>query len=350
MLEAISAAERSIDLEIYTLNADGIGHRFRDALIERARCGLEVRLVYDALGSHGLDATFLDPLRRSGALVRPFNPLSSWTAAGSLRRRNHRKLLVLDRRVAFSGGLNLADAYDAPARTDGTGSAWRDTHVRVEGPLVPDYAEVFEETWRHTGGQRSAPVPSPPTPSNERVRAAVLADGKRRENRRTDRFLTELIQGARSSIRWTSPYFAPSRRILRALRMAARSGVRVEILTAGETDHALLRWSHHATLDRLLRSGVLAFEYAPSMMHAKTAVIDGRIAIAGSSNLDRQSLHHNFELNTVFDDPLVAAQLDRMIEADLTLSTAVTREALAARSLPARVRDRLAAFLVTRLL
>ncbi len=361
MLDAIGDAERSIDLEIYTLRADGVGHRFRDALIERARRGVEVRLVYDALGSLGIEAAFLESLRSEGVLVRPFNPLSRWArllgprgridaGAWSPRKRNHRKLLLLDQRIAFSGGLNLADEYDAPARTDGTGDAWRDTHVRVEGPLAHDYAEVFEETWRQTDGAPGPRTGSPSTESNAPVRAAVLADGRRRANRRTDHLFAELIAGARSHVRWTSPYFAPTRRVRRELERAAERGVRVEILTAGESDHALLRWSHHATVDRLLRAGVLAFEYVPAMMHAKTAVFDGRIAVVGSSNLDRQSLKHNFELNTVFDDPDVADRLDRMIESDLSHSTAITPEGLAARSLPERIRDRLAAALVDRLL
>lgn len=350
MLDAIASAEESVDLEVYLLGTGAVGQRFRDALADRARRGVEVRVVYDAVGSFGLDDAFLAPLRESGAQVRPFNPPWSWTGAWSPRRRNHRKLLVIDASVAFSGGLNLSEEYDAPARSEGSGDAWRDTHVRVDGPLVADYADVFEQTWVHTGAERRTPRKGAESDSSEPVRAAVLADGRRRANRRTDRFLSELIDGSRSSVRLTTPYFAPSRRMFRALRRAARRGVRVEILTAGETDHRLLRFGYHATVDRLLAVGVHAFEYAPAMMHAKSGVFDARIAVAGSSNLERQSLRHSFELNTVFDDAPVARRLDRMIEEDLAHAVRITAEGLEERNLLVRLRDRIAAIVVRFLL
>ena len=350
MLDAIASAQDSVDLEVYLFGTGEVGQRFRDALAERARHGVEVRLVYDAVGSFGLDESYFAPLRDAGAQVRAFNPPWSWTGAWSPRRRNHRKLLVIDAQVAFSGGLNLSEEYDAPARSEGSGDAWRDTHVRVDGPLGSDYASVFEQTWAHTGAGRKAPRSGAEPDSNEPVRAAVLADGRRRANRRTDRFLSELIDGTRTNLRLTTPYFAPSRRMFRALRRAARRGVRVEILTAGETDHRLLRYGYHATVDRLLEAGVHAFEYAPAMMHAKSGVFDARVAVAGSSNLERQSLRHSFELNTVFDDAPVARRLDRMIEQDLAHAVPITPERLKERNVLERLRDRIAAIVVRFLL
>lgn len=346
MFEAIEGAQHSVAVEVYTLRSDRIGTRMRDCLVGRAREGVRVRVLYDAVGSHETDPAYFGPLHEAGVETLPFNPVfRSGRLSRSLRRRNHRKLWIVDGATVFTGGLNLGDEYDAPAvPTDGK-RGWRDTQLRLRGPLVADYERVFERSWRSAQGELNLRTRSSrESPATEMpVRAALLADGSRLDKRRTGALLIGSLDAARSSARLASPYFAPSRKLLRALERAAQRGVRVEILTAGATDHPILRFSHRDTARSLLAAGVRLFEYAPAMMHAKSAVFDRRIAIVGSSNLDRQSLHHNLELNTVFDDANVAARVFSMIERDLTHATEITSEELDRRPFWQRIRDRLAA-------
>lgn len=258
------------------------------------------------------------------------------------------------------GGLNLGDEYDAFASPEEGEPVWRDTHLRLSGPIVPELARSFEACWRRTdtgpGRVRSATVArerneaAPRPEESGRVRAAVLADGRRRENRRTARLLANAIDASRDSVRLASPYFAPSGRIRRALRRAAARGVRVEILTAGRTDHRLLRWAHHGTAMPLLAAGLRLFEFTPAMMHAKCSVFDERVAIVGSSNLDRQSLLHSFELNALIDDEEAARTVHALIGHDLRLSNEITLANLKQRPWWRRVRDLAAARWVAALL
>ena len=363
MLSAMQSATRSICLETYTLRTDHIGSQVIEILLRRARAGVHVRLVYDAVGSIGLDSRRLAPLLEAGAEVRPFNPpWRTFSALRAFRRRNHRKLLVVDGEIAFTGGLNLGDEYDGFASPEEGEPVWRDTHVCLRGAIVSELERAFERSWRRasprTDRRRDAAFtfacgPSADTATQRsagRARAAVLVDGRRRENRRTARLLARTIDASRSSIRIASPYFAPGARIRRALRRASTRGVRVEILTAGETDHRILRWAHHATATPLLEAGVRLFEFTPAMMHAKCSVFDERLAIVGSSNLDRQSLRHSFEINAVIDDEPAASEVHALIGRDLRHSRELTIASLGRRPWWKRLRDATAARFVAALL
>ncbi|MCR9094372.1 MAG: phospholipase D-like domain-containing protein [bacterium] len=363
MLSALTGATRSISLEIYTLRSDRIGSQVIDILEERARAGVHVRLVYDAIGSIGLGSRRIASLLESGVEVGSFNP--PWrglSALRAVRRRDHRKLSIIDGEVAFLGGLNLGDEYDGFPSPDEGQPVWRDTHLRLRGPIVSELERAFEGSWRRTTSKpdrirAAAKTLASGRSENDvmmgsagRARVAVVADGRRRENRRTARLLARAIDASRESIRITSPYFAPSARIRRALRRAAARGVGVEILTAGETDHRILRWAHHATATPLLEAGVRLFEFAPAMMHAKCSVFDERLAIVGSSNLDRQSLLHSFELNVVIDDEPAAREIRSLIGRDLDHSHEITIADLQRRTRWRRVRDLVAARFVAALL
>lgn len=350
MLEAIAGAREFVHLETYILRGDRAGSRFIEALAERAAAGLDVRLLYDAVGSHELDPGALAPLWRAGGEIVAFNPLGRLYPRWAPRRRDHRKILVADGTVAFTGGLNLGDEYDAAAAGGDGKPGWRDTHARVRGPAVRELGAVFLESWFRADG---ADLPwhalldaDPGQPGG--VRCGVLPDGPVYRRRALRDLLVSTLDGARETARLTSGYFAPDRAVLEALERAAERGVRVELVLAGRTDHPLLRRGARSTVERLLRRGVSVYEFVAAVLHAKSAVFDGRLAIVGTSNLDRQSFQHSYEVNLVIVGEETASDLDRLFEADRERSEEVTLESLARRGPLTRLLDYLAALLVRR--
>ncbi|MGH0036959.1 MAG: phospholipase D-like domain-containing protein [Myxococcota bacterium] len=340
MLEAASGARRRIHLETYILRSDATGRRFLGVLAERASRGVEVRLLYDAFGSLGIDELALEPLRRAGADVVAFNPLRRLYPRWAPRRRDHRKILTVDGEVAFAGGLNIGDEYWGRS-----GEGWRDTQIRIEGPAVRDLDAVFLESWFRADGPHLAwhdVLGSPPDESGD-VRCAVVPDGPAYRRRRMRELVIAGLRAATEEVRLASPYFAPGRRVLRSLSEAADRGVGVDLVWAGRTDHPVLRRAARAFLPRLLPSGVRVFEYHAAIMHAKVALFDQRWAIVGSSNLDRQSFEHSYEVNVVLEGGDVAERIAEAFERDLALSQRVDAAALARRGLLERLLDRLSA-------
>jgi cardiolipin synthase len=258
MLRAIEGAKRRIHLETYILRSDRTGRRFLDALTARAADGVEVRLLYDAVGSLGFDPVALRPLLEAGGDAVAFNPLRRVYPLWFPRRRDHRKILVVDGRVAFTGGLNLGDEYWGPEQHGETGG-WRDTHVEVEGPAVRDLEAVFLESWFRADGPALGwldilgPTPGPAGD----VRVAVLPDGPAYRRRRTRELLIAGLEQATRHVWLASPYFAPGRRVLAALEEAGEHGVAVDLLLAGARhDHPVLRRAARSLLPRLLERGV----------------------------------------------------------------------------------------------
>jgi cardiolipin synthase len=345
MLEAIREAREFVHVETYILRKDGAGSRFLEALADRAAKGVDVRLLYDAVGSHRLTHRALHPLRTAGADVVVFNPLNRLYPQWAPRRRDHRKLLIVDGQVAFTGGLNIGDEYDAAAIGCDAGPGWRDTHVRVRGPAVRDLGAVFLESWFRAGGPdlpwHGLLDTDPGRPGS--VRCAVLPDGPAYRRRAMRDLLVSALGGSRDTARLTSAYFAPDHGVLEAFERAAERGVQVELILAGRCDHPMLRRGARSTVERLLRRGVAVHEYTAGILHAKSAVFDARLAVVGTSNLDRQSFQHSYEVNLVVASPDVAAEVDGLFEADLAHSDEVTLETLARRGLATRFVDRLAA-------
>ena len=349
MLEAIGAARLRIHLETYILRADETGRSFLAKLAERARAGVEVRLLYDGFGSFGLDERELDALRAAGGDVVAFNPLARVWPRFAPRRRDHRKILVVDGAVAFTGGLNIGDEYVHGLSGVGGGGSWRDAHVRVEGPCVRDLEAVFLESWFRADGPALAwhALLEGERPRAGDVRCAVLSDGPAHRRRRTRDLLVSALRGARDEVRLVSPYFAPGRNVLEVIAEASARGVRVSLLLAGDrTDHPSLRRAARAVLPKLLEAGVGVHEYDAEMMHAKLACFDQSWGIVGSSNLDRQSFEHSYEVNLVLDDPGVAKRLREQIDADISRARAVDLDALSRRGIFERLVDRVAAILL----
>ncbi|HTO07316.1 MAG TPA: phospholipase D-like domain-containing protein [Myxococcota bacterium] len=343
MLAAIERARRRIHLETYILRTDEIGSEFLAALTERASVGVEVRVLYDSLGSFGLDDAALEPLRAAGGQAIAFNPIVRLWPRFAPRRRDHRKILVVDGSVAFMGGLNIGDEYISGLGRKPSGEEWRDAHVRVEGPCVRDLEAVFLESWFRADGPEVAwhsLLERAPAPAGD-VRCAVLADGPTYRRRRTRDLLLAALEHAQGAVRLVSPYFAPGRRVLELLAAASARGVSVTLLLAGtRTDHPSLMRATRAVLPGLLACGVRVFEYDAAMMHAKLACFDGDWCAVGTSNLDRQSFEHSYEVNLVIEDADVAKRTIDLFDADIAQAREVTLESLGRRSWLERMRDR----------
>jgi cardiolipin synthase len=348
MLDAIARAKTRVHLETYILAGDRLGLMFLEALADRAADGLEVRLLYDALGCRSLAPGPLDALRMAGVEVVAFNPLRRFYPHWAPRRRDHRKILIVDGEVAFTGGLNLAQEYDAEPVTSADGPGWRDTHLALRGPVVRDLGAVFLESWFRAGGTDlpwHALLDARPGHAGS-VRCAVLPDGPVYRRRALRDLLVRALDRTEATARLTSPYFVPDRVVQEALERTAERGVRVELILAGVTDHPLLRRGARYSYERLLSRGIAVHEYVAAMLHAKSAVFDGKLAIVGSSNLDRQSLQHSYEVNVVMVGSDVPPALEALFEADIGRSVELTQDGLASRSTATRMVDACAAALV----
>jgi len=296
MLEAISRATSFVHLETYILADDEVGRLFSRALCERARAGVSVRVLFDSLGSLSLPSDYVLHLKDAGVEVIEFRPMRRLLFSRRGYRRDHRKVLVVDGKVGFTGGLNVSSDY---ASIGFESKAWRDTHVKAEGPVVSELEALFRATWLRSGGAAYAAYPpglqEEATAAEDTVLAAVIAsDGGRRSVIR--RHYLHAILSARETILIANAYFVPDRGLIRALRRAALRGVRVAILVPSESDVQLVQRASEHLFDRLLRRGVEIYQWRETHMHAKTAVVDGVWSVIGSYNLDSVSLFQNNEL------------------------------------------------------
>ncbi|MBI2931875.1 MAG: cardiolipin synthase ClsB [Planctomycetes bacterium] len=313
MLETIEAARETVFLEMYTFAEDAIGRRFMRALVERAKAGVDVRVMYDALGSRGTSREFFGALRAEGVRVLEFQPLSRGFRGFRFRRRDHRKCLVVDTRVAFVGGLNISREYAAPA--DG-GLGWRDTQIEIEGPIVFELAGMFLELWSRERLKDALPLRPPPEARAGGAPMLMLSSQRFRDRWEIARHYRTAIRRAKERIWIANAYFLPSARFRRALKNAAARGVDVRLLVPGKSDFAPVLYAAQRLFAAYLKWGIRVFEWPGQMMHAKTAVIDGRWSTVGSYNIDHLSLVHNYELTAVVVDAAFGGQMEAMFERD----------------------------------
>ena len=311
MLAAIEAAEISVHLETFTLRDDRTGGRFQAALIAAAKRGVEVRLIYDAVGSLSLPESFVRPLREAGAEVVEFRPIAPWRRRWGLNSRDHQKILVVDATTAFIGGTNISDEYD-PAGDD-----WHDVHSRVHGPVVGDLARLFRRNWLRGGGVIDDDLVHDPDPIEgwEHTYIEAIENAGFINRGRMHRDYRHAIFQARSSVRLMNAYFIPDTSLRRALKRAVRRGVEVKVIVPGQTDVALVKYASHYLYKRLLKWGVQIYEFEGPMMHAKCGVIDQTWATIGSYNLDLRSMIHNLEAGVVCLSADFAEALEAEFEA-----------------------------------
>lgn len=343
MRAAALAAEREILLESYIFKDDTTGRLFLEDAAAAVRRGASVRVMADTVGSLETRAEFWREMERRGVEVCLFQPF--------FRRfwwfqpfRDHRKILVVDRRIGFTGGMNIGEEYGSPRPRPG--QTWRDTHVRVEGPAAWEMAVVFAEGWTRTHGR---PFSIEPLPAEEAerpgARILVLDSRPWRGHAESAAVLAALVGAARRSVWITNAYFAPGRLAVDVLGEAAKRGVDVRLLLPGWTDVPLLRHAAHGYYADLLARGVRVFEYHGHVLHAKSLVVDGYASVVGSTNLDFRSFVFNAECNLVILDRTTGATLEEIFRRDLETSEEVLLPAWRSRSALHRVGDRTARWL-----
>ena len=325
MCAAIAAAEREVLLEAYILKDDATGRAFVDELAAAARRGVVVRVLADAFGSSDTRPEFWRQMEERHIEIHLYHPLLPFLWYQPYR--DHRKILVTDRRVAFTGGMNIGDEYGSSLKGRG-GRAWRDTHARLEGPAAWEMAVVFQEGWDRAGGKAfeisplalsPAGAPAPPGAS-----ILVLDSIPGRGHQETASVLAAMSAAARRTFWLTNAYFAPRMAALPLLARAAARGVDVRLLLPGTSDVPLVRHAGHGVFRYLLERGVRIFEYDGSILHAKTIVVDGWTSMIGSTNMDFRSFHFNAECNIVALDATVAETLERQFVADLGQAREIT--------------------------
>lgn len=349
MLAAIASSREEVLLETYILRDDRIGHAVQEALTAAAARGVRVCVLADALGSFGTRDRFWDLLTDGGVTVRFFHRL--WRHLRDSFRRDHRKLLLVDRTVAFTGGMNIGEEYGSSLAHHA--EAWRDSFIILDGPIVSELAAVFAEGWDRADGpdlpglehvswergilrRRSRVTRQRGVhPSRHGEGALVLAPRPGRGQRAMVRTLALLAGAARERLWITTPYFAPPHRGLQMLADAAKRGVDVRLLLPGpHTDIPIVRHAAHGAYGALLRHGVQIFEYQRATLHAKTLVVDGQVSLVGSSNLDFRSLWLNAECNVLLADVSTALQLEAAFRQDLDGSERITLASWRTRTRP----------------
>jgi len=315
MLDAIANAEREVLLEIYWIGDDEVGRHFRDALVERARAGVKVRVLYDALGSLGVGEVWWQPLADAGGRtawyhsISPFDPRFRF---GNVELRDHRKLLVIDGRNGFTGGINLAEPWLPP--TSG-GRGWRDDMVEVRGEVVEELRSVFYRTWRRLTWERNpADVRRL---SGARTRPVWVLAGRRWTRRSIHREYLIRIDRARRNVDIANSYFVPDRPVRNALVRAVRRGVQVRVLVPEKSDVAFVQFAVEATFESLLRNGIEIWRFPERMLHAKTAIIDETFTTIGTYNLDERSRNKNLEVNLAVENAAFARHVRESFEVDL---------------------------------
>jgi cardiolipin synthase len=317
LLAAIAAARHHVHLEYYIFAADRPGTLVRDALAERARAGVAVRLLLDAVGSSGCTRAFLAPLVGAGGEVAWFHPMrfGRFWRRPFLNLRSHRKIVVIDGAVAFTGGINVTDDENDGLRAD----AYRDLHVRLAGDVVRSLQLVFVEDWAYATGQHgflSSIEAAMPPPAPGPIAAQALTSGPDSSWEAIHRLHVGAIHAARHRVWLVTPYFVPSEAALMALTSAALAGLDVRVLVPRRSDSLAVTLAARSYFDELLAAGAKVYEYGPRMLHTKALLVDDALALVGSANFDSRSFRLNFEVSMLFDDPAVAADLARLIEGE----------------------------------
>jgi cardiolipin synthase len=349
MFAAIRAATDHINLESYIIEDDHIGREFADLLLEQQQRGVQVNVIHDSFGSIATPQAFFDRLTQGGIAVLEFNPINPFDVKAHWRinHRDHRKLLVVDGRVAFLGGINISSVYSAgsvakraPKKLPEDAVPWRDTDLQIEGPVVAELQKLFLETWETQKGTALTPKAYFPALT---VQGAdiVRAIGSTPDDPYSLIYLTLIsaIGNAEKQVQLTHAYFVPDPRLLKSLIEAAGRGVEVTLILPSHTDSGATFHSGRSHYTNLLKAGVRIHERRDALLHSKTALIDGVWSCVGSTNLDWRSFLDNDELNAVVIGREFAGQMQAMFNKDLAASDAILLEQWERRSLLLRIKE-----------
>ena len=328
-LEAIRSARSTISYAQYFYEESPIAREIAEALAARCRAGVRAHILLDGFGTLLMPAEYRETMTGAGCEVATFRPLSPFSLVaafgiGQSNKRNHRRILVVDGQIGFTGGSGVGPKWMGNGRTEGH---WRDTDVRVEGPIVASLQGAFVENWLEaTGNVLGGESYFPRLPPRGAVAAQVVRSSPAGGSFAMYTMFLLAMSSARQSIYLTNPYFLPDDRMTRVLTEAARRGVRVVVLLPGAIDNNIVRHASRSKFGELLRAGIEIYEYQAGLLHAKTMTIDGVWATIGSTNLDSRSFALNEELNAVVYDKAVAGQLEKVFVEDLTYSRRIDYE------------------------
>ena len=338
---AIKEAKRFVCLQFYIFKEDETGRALSELLKEKSHQGVKVFLLYDHFGSLGTPRSFWKEMSQAGVRIRASHPLK-WTAPFHYVHRDHRKLIVIDSKKAFTGGLNIANEYSGlHLRRKSRG--WRDTGIMMEGLIVKELFETFKKSWTTWRGKRIEfrQEDEAPRTKKEKGRIPVLPIFvySRKGRKRMRNLLRHSIKAAKATISLTTAYFIPGRRMIALLEDAVRRGVRVRLLVPGKSDVPAASYAGRAFFTRLLKSGIEIYTYRGEMLHAKTYVFDQDWSIVGSTNLDYQSLIYNDEGNIGILDASFASKMMEIFEEDLKESLKIDLEEWHRRALLEKLKE-----------
>jgi cardiolipin synthase len=341
IFDAVSRAEKLICLQFYIFKNDETGIALSKLLKQKGEEGVKVYVLYDHFGSFGTPRSFWKEMRQAGIQIRASHPFR-WTAPFNYVHRDHRKLIVIDSKKAFTGGLNIANEYSGfHIRRRSRG--WRDTGIIVEGPIVNELFDTFNKSWTLWGGEKIL-FPG----ACEEARGNLPEDGipalpifvySGVGRRRMRNLLRYNIDHAQTSILLTTAYFIPSRRLIERLERSVKRGVKVKVLVPGKSDVPAASYAGRAFFSRLLKAGVEIYTYVGEMLHAKAYLFDRCWSVIGSTNLDYQSLRYNDEGNIGILDVPFASQMTEVFEEDLKNSTRIDEEAWRQRPFLEKVKE-----------
>jgi cardiolipin synthase len=340
IVRAIQGARRTISYAQYSYEDGQIARNLAEALAERCRAGVTVHVLLDSVGTLSMPREYVELMTKDGCQVVSFRPVGP-LGLGRANNRNHRRILVVDGRIGFTGGSGVSSKWMGNGRVP---DHWRDTDVQIEGPVVEYLQGAFAENWVEAtgvvlGGADYFPAPAAP---NGQTRAQIIRSGPGVGSYAMYTTFLLAVSSARHSIKITNPYVLLDEQMIETLVQAARRGVRISFLVPGVIDHPLVRHAGRRQFGRLLEEGIEIHEYQAALLHAKTMVIDGIWATVGSTNLDNRSFRLNDELNVVAYDTGFAAQLERVFEEDLRYARRVDLEAWRDRGIKGRMLEFLA--------
>jgi len=342
LFAAIQQAEHSVYLEFYIVRADRTGRHLSQLLGKAAERGVEVCLLYDYIGCFDTPAVYFRELESSGVHCTAFNPPPFRNGISWFDKRDHRKIAVIDSRVAFAGGLNIGDEYAG----GGKALYWRDLGVRIEGGAVHELSRLFRESWQSESS--FSPTAGSATDLNSAIGTddvAIVSGGPHHNRSRIRAAFRMAISGAVKSIKIETPYFVPGPTITRALLRAARRGVKVELILPAQSDIPLVRLVNRSSYATFIKGGIAIFEREGTILHGKVMLIDGKWSVIGSANLDQRSFHRNFEVNVIVSSHDFGRQVDEMFAEDLFLSRRISLEEHEQRGMAVRLMEKIISLL-----
>jgi len=343
MIEEISKAKSHIHIEFFILRNDNIGQKFKELLIKKAKEGVDVRVIYDGLGSLSLKKSYIKELQDKGVEIKPYDSIFQSIIKGKLNNRNHRKIVIVDGIVGFIGGINIGDEY--LSRDDSIGN-WKDVLVKIKGQVANDIQRVFLYDWHYVSGEKLIDNKYLPKWKVEKTLPIQIVVGKygTKNNEISNAYLS-MITSSKDEIYIVTPYLVPGNSILEAIKSATLRGVNVKIIIPKNPDHFLVGWVNASFFNELLNSKVKIYLYEDGFLHSKVFVIDDKIVSVGSANLNTRSQYLDYEMNAILYDKNQSELMIKELRKNIETSTEITLEDYNKRSLIQRFKEKIGVFM-----